>query len=49
VVTLTKHAVSRMDAIGKKTGADQLDSWTPTPASLRIVALRDEVEHDKKK
>lgn len=52
VATLTKHAVSRMDAIGKKTGADQLDSWTPTPTRLRIVALAAEeadAEHDRKR
>jgi len=52
VTTLTKHAVSRMDAIGKKTGADQLDSWTPTPARLRIVALAAEeadAERDRKR
>jgi hypothetical protein len=39
--TLTKHVISRMDAIGEKTGANRLDSWTETPASLRIVALQD--------
>lgn len=52
VTTLTKHAVSRMDAIGKKTGADQLDTWTPTPARLRIVALAAEeadAERDRKR
>ncbi len=49
VVTLTKHAVSRMDAIGKKTGADKLASWTETPASLLIVTLRDKAENDRKK
>jgi hypothetical protein len=42
VETLTKHVVSRMDAIGRKTGADQLDTWTDTPAKLRIVALQAE-------
>ncbi len=47
VVTLTKHAVSRMDAIGKKTGADKLDAWTETPASLLIVTLRDRAESNQ--
>ena len=47
VVTLTKHMVSRTDAIGKKTGADQLDTWTDTPNSLKIVALRDDLAREK--
>lgn len=46
--TLTKHTVSRMDAIGSKVGADKLDSWTETPASLRIVALQDDVAQGKR-
>jgi hypothetical protein len=49
VATLTRHFIGRSDAIGKATGADRLDSWTPTPASLQIIALRADVDDERAK
>jgi hypothetical protein len=43
VAILTKHVLARLDAIGESTGADKMDSWTPTPPELALVVVQQEV------
>ncbi len=40
LAVLTEHMISRLDAIGEKTGADKLDVWTAVPDDLSLVVAQ---------
>jgi hypothetical protein len=47
IEVLTEHVVARLDAIGRRTGADKLAEWTDTPADLQLVVVQRRREQER--